>query len=50
MLVRDLKKANRKAVNSIKNYPSQKPSNLFFDNVLTSARVADPERMIVEES
>lgn len=50
--VRDLKKANRKAVNNIKNF---KPAphtihnnsyyNIFFEGLFVSALIADPDRM-----
>ena len=50
MLVRELKNANRRAVNEIKNYPYQKHSNLFFEGLFTSAWIAEPARMYVEEA
>jgi len=50
MLVRELINANRRAVNEIKNYPYQKHSNLFFEGLFTSAWIAEPARMYVEEA
>jgi len=50
MLVKDLKKANRKAVNCIKNYPTQKHGNLFFEGLFISALIAEPLRMNMIEA
>jgi len=50
MLVRDLKQANRKAVNAIKNYHYPKNVNLFFEGLYISALIAEPLRMCMEEA